>query len=147
MKYNNVGERSIKVSFSTYSQLKRCIIARPKAYSSSEQKAMKLQALQDAGRIHALINSCPYQGARGLRYLVTNHLLQTEELLGIEHLIADPKKVAEKRQKHKMMVMNAQEHLKKANGANGSIKLADIARLSNVDATKRAQLRAILATV
>jgi hypothetical protein len=130
-----------KVSFSTYSNMKMYQITEFESYSSLERKACQLQAHNDAARIQTLMQSCPYEGLNAIRYLLDQNIVQPEELLGIEHLITGSRRISKERHKHVMMVLKAQNELMTANA------MARIAVERSFKATKKAQLRAALATM
>lgn len=105
---------SKKVSFSTYSHCKRyrlnAELERNKSYSSSDRKSFKLEAYRDPVNIKAMIEASPFEGGKALGYLIRNKMLQPEQLLGIEGLIAEPEKAAMERKTHATLVLKAQEH-------------------------------------
>ena len=80
---------------------------RNKSYSSSDRKSFKLEAYRDTAKIKAMIEASPFEGGKALGYLIRNKMLQPEQLLGIEGLIAGPEKVAMERQTHATLVLKA----------------------------------------
>jgi hypothetical protein len=153
----HVSSSCKKVTFSKYSNMKTCQVAKVECYSSSERKAMQLQALKDAARIQHMIQLCPHhEGSSAIRYLLEKKFLRPEDLLGIEHLIADANKVVRERRKHVAVVLNKQQEVKESNQLKElpchkkahdkfGMELARISKARSDKSIQKAQLRAILA--
>ena len=137
------------VDFATYSDLyvyetHEC--ERRKSFSSEERKMFQVNAFRDAARIDALLKKCPYEGAAAMRHLLDTGAICTEELIGIESMIATKaSKRMKERSVHSSVVLDKQEELWKAQDKNTEHKLAATAIGRSLKNVKKARSRAALA--
>lgn len=151
------SKKNVKVSFSTYSNLKIYTLSkddeRKKGYSKPDYKSFRLRALRDTAIVQAMMESCPYEGGRAIQYLIKNRILNPEHnpevLIGIEGLIRGADKVAHERKRHSVFVLKMQKELLegKANTevAGWDVLLAAAATRHSLKAYEMARLRASLA--
>ncbi|KAL3780041.1 hypothetical protein HJC23_012053 [Cyclotella cryptica] len=138
-----------EVSFSQYSSLHVYPVhevENNKSFKNSERRVFQAQAVYEACRIQDLISSCPYEGGKAIRYLTDRNLLKTEEMLGIESMLAGAERVLKDRLKHTAFVLDKQRELKGKNDVNIAEELAKAAINRSQKNSEKARLRAALAT-
>lgn len=138
-----------EVSFAQYSSLHVYPVhevENNKSFKNSDRRVFQAQAVYEACRIQELICSCPYEGGKAIRYLTDCNLLKTEEMLGIESMIAGAERVLRDRLKHTAFVLDKQRELKGNKDVNIAEELAKAAISRSLKSSEKARLRAALAT-
>jgi hypothetical protein len=117
------------------------------SYSAADRNRFQAEAVQEASRIHMLTSSLPVPTGVAIYNLIENNLLSKEELIGIEHLIGQGTALPVycERHSHTNAVLRMQKEMQKKNVTNAEV-LAQFARTRSSKSSKRASMRALLAT-
>lgn len=91
-----------------------------------------------------LIASSSLQTADAIQLLMANQVISSENLVGIEELIGNPRITPEDQREHCEMVIKTHLTLKKGNGDDSNL-LARVAAVRSAGSVRRARDKALLA--
>jgi hypothetical protein len=145
-----ISKEPKRVRFATYSEMRHYTV-RPsyeanKSYTSTDRRSFKNEACGQALEIRRLISSCSLAHGPSIHLLVSRGVLTSEDLLGMEDLVAKTPMAYHHRREHTKLALKKQEEMRNRNNDivdPDQLAAACIARSSRC--VEKAKLRASLA--